>query len=382
MVGRRILKGGPEESVRHAPAGRGRGRRRLQTGDGRWLKRSAAALASVRTDVKTTPANIRRADFIRRLMKRLQSFFSNARNRNVTIGVVALLVLSMLPWFRVGPPHVELAAESLLEHGPKWFTNSLLTTILVDIVIILMAVFAVSRMKEVPGGWQNVVEMLVEGIWNLTQSIAGHGSANARKFFPWVITIFIFVLISNYIGLLPGFGSIGVEHSAGGGDHAQVQLGNQVAMVGGEAVAVAEAAEEGKPLLVPLFRSPSADLNMTLALALISVFMTQFFGVQALGIRYFTKFFKNPFKDFMGSIVGFFELIAEISKIISFSFRLFGNVFAGEVVLLVMAFLVTFLLPSVFYGLELFIGFIQALVFTLLTLAFFTMATVSHDDHH
>ena len=319
--------------------------------------------------------------FFRGLMKRLQSFFSNARNRNVTIGVVAMLVLSVLPWFRVGPPHVELAAESLLEHGPKWFTNGLLTTILVDIIIILMAVFAVARMKEVPGGWQNVVEILVEGMWNLTQSIAGHGSANSRKFFPWVTTIFIFVLISNYIGLLPGFGSIGVEHSPGE-SHAQVELGNQVAMAAGEAVAVAAAAEEGKPVLVPLFRSPSADLNMTLALALISVFMTQFFGVQALGMRYFTKFFKNPFKDFMGSVVGFFELIAEISKIISFSFRLFGNVFAGEVVLLVMAFLVTFLLPSVFYGLELFIGFIQALVFTLLTLAFFTMATVSHDDHH
>lgn len=315
-------------------------------------------------------------------MKRLQSFFSNARNRNVTIGVVALLVLSVPPWFRVGPPHVELAAESLLEHGPKWFTNGVLTTILVDIIIILMAVFAVSRMKEVPGGWQNVVEMLVEGMWNLTQSIAGHGSANSRKFFPWVITIFIFVLISNYIGLLPGFGSIGVYHSAGGESHAQVELGNQVAMAGGESVAVAAAAEEGKKVLVPLFRSPSADLNMTVALALISVFMTQFFGVQALGIRYFTKFFKNPFKDGMGSVVGFFELIAEISKIISFSFRLFGNIFAGEVVLLVMAFLVTFLLPSVFYGLELFIGFIQALVFMLLTLAFFTMATVSHDDHH
>ena len=317
-----------------------------------------------------------------RLKNLLQSFLSNTRKRNVTIGIVALLVLSVLPWFRVGPPHVELAAESLLEHGPKWFTNGLLTTFLVDIIIILMAVFAVSRMKEVPGAWQNIVEMLVEGMWNLTQSIAGHGSANSRKFFPWVITIFIFVLVSNYIGLLPGFGSIGIYHSAGADSHAQAELGNQMAMAAGEAVAVAAAAEEGAQVLVPLFRSPSADLNVTLALALISVFMTQFFGVQALGIRYFTKYFKNPFKDGMGAVVGFFELIAEISKIISFSFRLFGNVFAGEVVLVVMAFLVPFLLPSVFYGLELFIGFIQALVFMLLTLAFFTMATVSHGDHH
>ena len=314
-------------------------------------------------------------------MKRLLSFFSNPRALSVTIGVIALFALSVVPTFSVKELHVELAAESLLEQGPKWFTNGLLTTLLVDIVIVLMAVFAVSRMKEIPGGWQNIMEMVVEGMWNLTQSIAGHGSANARKFFPWVMTIFIFVLISNYIGLLPGFGSIGIYHG-GGGDHAQVEMGNQLAMAGGEAVAATAAAEEGKPVLVPLFRSPSADLNVTLALALISVFMTQFFGVQALGLSYFGKFFQNPFKRPMQAVVGFFELIAEISKIISFSFRLFGNVFAGEVVLLVMAFLVTFLLPSVFYGLELFIGFIQALVFMLLTLAFFTMATVSHDDHH
>lgn len=316
------------------------------------------------------------------LINGTRRFFSNARNRNVTIGVVALLVLSVVPTFKVQELHVELAAESLLEHGPKWFTNGLLTTLLVDIVIILMAVFAVSRMKEVPGGWQNIVEMLVEGMWNLTQSIAGHGSANSRKFFPWVMTIFIFVLVSNYIGLLPGFGSIGVYHTAGADGHAQVELGSQLAMAGGEAVAAPEAAEEGSKVLVPLFRSPSADLNVTLALALISVVMTQFFGVQALGLSYFGKYFQNPFKKLMPSVVGIFELIAEISKIISFSFRLFGNVFAGEVVLMVMAFLVTFLLPSVFYGLELFIGFIQALVFMLLTLAFFTMATVSHDDHH
>ena len=305
-------------------------------------------------------------------MNLLRALVLNARIRNATIGIIVLLVLSVVPVFNAPPPHVELAAEALLEHGPKWFTNGLLTTLLVDLIIILMAVFAVSRMKEIPGAWQNIMEMVVEGMWNLTQSIAGHGSANSRKFF---------VLISNYIGLLPGFGSIGIYHSPAE-SHAQAELGNQIAMAGAETVAVAAAAEEGKPVLVPLFRSPSADLNMTLALALISVFMTQFFGVQALGMRYFTKFFKNPFKDGMGAVVGFFELIAEISKIISFSFRLFGNIFAGEVVLLVMAFLVTFLLPSIFYGLELFIGFIQALVFMLLTLAFFTMATVSHDDHH
>lgn len=314
------------------------------------------------------------------LQKRLQSFFSNTRNRNVTVAVVAMLVIGI--FIPVPEPHVELAAEPLLEHGPKWFTNGLLTTFLVDIVVIALALLAVMGMKEVPGPWQNLVEMLVEYMWDLTQSISGHGSANSRKFFPWVMTIFIFVLISNYVGLLPGFGSIGIWQVAESEGEALLELGSQVAMAGSDAVASISLAEAEKKVLVPLFRSPSADLNMTLALALISVIMTQVFGVQALGVSYFSKFFKNPAKDAMGAIVGFFELIAEISKIISFSFRLFGNIFAGEVVLLVMAFLVTFLLPIVFYGLELFIGFIQALVFMLLTLAFFTMATVSHDDHH
>ena len=152
------------------------------------------------------------------------------------------------------------------------------------------------------------------------------------------------------------------------------------------AVEAPAAAEEGGTYFVPLFRAPSADLNLTLALALITMFMVQFFGVRALGFSYFRKFFTFSGKGYMrfiNAFVGILELISEISRIISFSFRLYGNIFAGEIVLATMAFLGAFLLPMPFYMLELFVGFVQALVFTMLALVFFSMATQGHhDDSH
>jgi F-type H+-transporting ATPase subunit a len=299
----------------------------------------------------------------------------------VILGIAAGPILgAIFPPLKVPAPHVSLAAEPVLETGPRWLTNSLITTILVDLVILVLAGIAMAGIRLTPEkSWSNFMEWVVEGMYNLTESVAGH---NAIKFFPWVMTIFLYVIISNYFGLLPGVGSIVFKHS-GGDEHAAL-LERQVAGVDQAAAAAAAAqAEEGHhEKRVPVFRSPSADLNMTVSLALISVVMTQIWGVRTLGAKYFGKFFQNPFKNTMGSVVGLFELIAEISKIISFSFRLFGNIFAGEVVLAVMAFLVAFLLPMVFYGLEIFIGFIQALVFMLLTVAFFSMATISHDEHH
>ncbi len=313
-------------------------------------------------------------------MERIKTFFRDARKRNITIGILVLFIAGF--FIPVPKPHVSLPAEPLLQGGNTWLTNSLVTTVIVDFVIIVLAITASVGMKLVPNGFQNFVGWMIEGMYGLTESVAGRGE-KARKFFPWVMTIFIFVIVSNYIGLLPGVGSIGVYHTVPAGEesHAAVVADSQVAMAESDLALEPAAAEEAEAEFVPLLRSPSADLNVTLALAFVSVFMTQVYGVQALGLKYFTKFFKNPAKDAMGAIVGFFELISEIAKLISFSFRLFGNIFAGEVVLAVMAFLVTFLLPVVFYGLELFVGFIQALVFMLLTLAFFSMATVSHDEH-
>ena len=137
---------------------------------------------------------------------------------------------------------------------------------------------------------------------------------------------------------------------------------------------------------MPLFRAPSADLNFTFALALSTMIMVQVWGVRFLGGSYFRKFFTfsgpNLFMKCIAAFVGILELISEFARILSFGFRLFGNIFAGEVVLATMAFLFAFLLPVAFYGLEVFVGFVQAMVFMMLTLVFFQLATVSHGDHH
>jgi len=222
------------------------------------------------------------------------------------------------------------------------------------------------------------------------------------------------ILVSNWFGLVPGVGSIGVYHSGGhsGDTHQEdthsedaapsdgeehdaedgshgLAIYNRLAMADGKIMLVpstapAEAAEGGKTL-VPFFRAPSADLNMTFALALATMFMVQFYGFKALGSGYLHKFWNPSGEGFMKGInifVGFLELISEISRILTFAFRLFGNIFAGEIILFTMAFLVPFLIPLPFYGLEILVGAVQALVFMMLALVFFSMATISHGDEH
>jgi F-type H+-transporting ATPase subunit a len=212
------------------------------------------------------------------------------------------------------------------------------------------------------------------------------------------------VLFSNLLGLVPGFGPIGIipvsEHQPAPQGITTLDLPSSLA----ESLGAKESVGEESVVLAPFLRSPSTDVNMTLALALISVIMTQVFGMQALGpIRYwFARFFMfDKLGKFLGSLfkgkpnfglfafglldvfVGLLELVSEVSKILSFTFRLFGNIFAGEVVLLIMAFLF-FALPLPFYALEIFVGFIQAFVFAILTLVFMTIATTAHgaEEHH
>jgi F-type H+-transporting ATPase subunit a len=187
----------------------------------------------------------------------------------------------------------------------------------------------------------------VEAFLNLVDSVT-QDKEQSKKFFPIVMTIFLFIILSNWIELVPGLGTIGINEMHG-----------------------------SKTVLVPFLRSASADLNVTLAIALISVFTIQFMGIAAIGVaKYAGKFFVNPFRKpyFIGTFVGVLELISECAKIVSFSFRLFGNIFAGEVLLIVMLNLVPFLIPLPFLFLELFVGFIQALVFAMLTLVFLKMA--------
>lgn len=304
------------------------------------------------------------------------------KNPKVLIPLLAALGLLVVSIFLPKPElHVSLAPEIVLYHGPSWFTNTYLTTIIVDIVLIVGAlVVRAGLRREVPKGFTNVMEAIIDFLRsNLVEGIAGK---NTGRFFPFVATIFFLVIVSNYVGLIPGVNTIQSPWSAPAHDHA---------LAGAEMVAseaglanVTAAAEDGHVSTKPLLRAPSTDLNMTFALAILTMVMVQYFGFKDLGVRYLRKFFafkKGGLGAVMG-VVGLLELLSEFAKIVSFAFRLFGNIFAGEVLLAVMAFLIPFMVPSVFYGFEIFVGFIQAAVFMMLALIFFQSATVSHDDHH
>lgn len=235
--------------------------------------------------------------------------------------------------------NISLAAEKILQFGPLPISNALLTTWIVIIFLAILSYLTTRKLSLVPKGLQNLFESVIEFLFNLTKDILGKEKL-ARRLFPWIATFFMFVLFSNWIELLPGVGSIGIFHG-----------------------------EEFKPL----FRAASTDLSTTLALAVISVVGAQILGIAALGvIKYGKKFinFKGPIQFF----VGILELLGEVTKIVSFSFRLFGNIFAGEVLLVVMTVLVPYLLPVPFYGLEIFVGLIQAFIFMMLTLVFWQMA--------
>jgi F-type H+-transporting ATPase subunit a len=314
------------------------------------------------------------------------------RNRILTFLGVSLLLGIVLYLLGVRMTRADLAisaaAEPIIclggalegEHCASGFpvTNSLIMTVLIDLLLLLTIIFGVRSMQLIPRGFQNLVEYGVEGFYNFAQSV---DRKNVAKFFPMCASIFFFILYSNLFALVPGVGSIGVCRTE--------------AAVAAESTAAASAeephitpsptfaslpgyCEEGH--VVPLLRSPSADLNVTLAWALVAVFLVEVFGFQALGVGYLTKFF-NFKEGAMGVFVGILELVSEFVRIIAFSFRLFGNIFAGEVVLGVMAFLFPYILPLPFYGLELFVAFIQAFVFAVLTMVFMLLATLSHAGH-
>jgi len=250
--------------------------------------------------------------------------------------------------------NISLAAEPLFNIGSFVVTN----TLVVAWVIILFLgsiVFLLNRnLREVPKGLQNLIEAVIEAIVNMVQSVT-QDRKKTIKFLPIVATIFIFVILSNWIEIVPGLGTIGIYKEV-----------------------------HGERELVPFIRSSSADLNLTLAIALVSVISTQILGIAGIGLsKYAGKFFISPFKKpyFIGTFVGLLELISEFAKIISFTFRLFGNIFAGEVLLLVVLTLAPYIVPLPFLFLEIFVGFVQALVFSMLTLVFLTMATTYHEEH-
>ena len=247
-----------------------------------------------------------------------------------------------------------LASETIAHIGGFEVRNTMVMAWLAIVVLVIVGL-ALRRTKYrvIPGRFQAFIEMIIEGLFDFFNAIV-QDTKQTRSFFPLVATILIFLTLANWMGILPGVGSITIE-----GLH------------------------EGHTIDIPLFRSMNADVNMTLAIALISVIATQIFGILALGLfPYVGKFFVAPWRDPIGSFVGILELVAECAKIISFTFRLFGNIFAGEVLLVVISFLMPYFAPLPFLGLEIFVGFVQGLVFSLLTLVFLKMAVTAHGSLH
>jgi F-type H+-transporting ATPase subunit a len=243
---------------------------------------------------------------------------------------------------------ISVKAEEIFRIFGFPVTNTLLMSWIVVGTLGFFAIFLRNNMRLIPGFFQNVIEGIGEALLNVMSEVL-NSRKEAERFFPLIATIFFFILFNNWFGLIPLVGAVGIHE-----------------------------AHDGKSLFIPLFRSAGSDLNFTLALALISVFIIHIFGILSIGIfRHASKFFNisSPINFF----VGILEFVGEIAKIVSFSFRLFGNIFAGEVLLMVIAFLLPFFVPVPFLILEVFVGFIQALVFAMLTLVF--LATAVRYEH-
>lgn len=313
----------------------------------------------------------------------------------------------MGPGFQLFPaiesPHVSLAAEKIFGLGPLNVTNSMITMFIVMGALVLFFSFATGKLRganraaqlAAPRGAQNFAETVVELLLNLVENTAG--KRLGRQIFPLIATLFIFILTANYTGLLPGVGTIGicqeVHHDEGEPAHSipaplTASAASMIVTDGGAAPVAAAEGEEGGPgckstpgtVLYPFFRAPNADLNMTLGMALIAVVTVQALAIRSHGLGHYLKEFVAP------PIPGL-HIIGELSRIISLSARLFGNIFGGEVLLAVIVALtlpavgLLGVIPAIFYGLEVFFGLIQALLFSLLTLIYISVAAAGHGDH-
>jgi F-type H+-transporting ATPase subunit a len=239
---------------------------------------------------------------------------------------------------------ISLVAEPLFQIGPLTFTNSMLTSVLVGLALVIGSLVMYRRWSLVPGRFQAVVEMGMGFIYTL--SVGTAGEKVGRRIFPLVGTFFIFILMANWGGLLPGYGVI-TFHNFEGHD-------------------------------VPLLRPANSDLNTTVAMALISVGTVQIMSISARGILGYIKEFFEPI-SFMSIILFPVHVVGEISHIISLSVRLFGNIFAGETLTIVMYVLLPLVVPAMFLGLEMLFGFIQAMIFTVLSIGYIALATAEHD---
>ncbi|KKU50407.1 MAG: ATP synthase subunit a [Parcubacteria group bacterium GW2011_GWA1_47_10] len=262
---------------------------------------------------------------------------------------------------------ITLFAEPILHFENFTLTNALLTSWVAVAVIIILSVFLRKGLREVPGKLQSIFEMMVEGALAMCDQVT-NDRALSLKIFPIAISVFFFILVNNWLGIMP-LGGLGII----------------------------ERGEEGLAF-IPYLRGGTADINTTLALAVMAVVGANIFGVLSLGVwktlnKYvnlkalgdiFRKIRHEPTIILVAPItffVGLIEIIGEFAKIASLSFRLFGNVFAGEVLLVSMAALVAYIVPIPFMFLELLVGVIQALIFAILTVVYFTIASSDHEEH-
>jgi len=329
-------------------------------------------------------------------------------------GIWILLViigLNILASWAIGPvmPHVQVAPEALTEPvtlpflGDFSLTNTMIAVLIADLMLFWIA-FRVNReLKDgdlSPKGVSGALEAVIQPLYDLTVQTAHKW---ADWVFPWVASLVFMIVVVNWMELVPGVDSIGFFHEPHHG--APVYETRELFSIGGfrldtitAEVEEGAAHNEAYPGFIPAVRVASTDLNFTLGLAITAVVAVQILGVKASGAGYFKKFFNfdgvkemfskredkrqfAPLFAFTDLFVGLLELVSEFARIISFGFRLFGNIFAGTVLLFVMGSLVPVLVDSVFMLLEIFVGMIQALVFGMLTLVFMAMATISHDGH-
>ncbi len=246
--------------------------------------------------------------------------------------------------------HVSLAAEKLGEFMGIPITNTLITSWVVIGLLVLFAFLIRGRLAMIPGRLQTLVEQIFGFLYDYIAETL-ESKEMARRFFPLLMTVFLFIFLGNMLHFIPGIGSIGFFHEGG--------------------------------VFEPLLRAPNTDLTMPLVLAIISFFVIEITGILAIGFwKYSHKFIVNPLKDPIGSLVGVIELIGELVRVVSLSFRLFGNILAGEIVIAVAIFFAPYVAPIPIMLFEIFIGSLQAAVFTLLTLFFIKIAiTEPHEAH-
>ena len=246
--------------------------------------------------------------------------------------------------------HVAIRAEELFQIGPFVLTNSMVGILIASAILLAAAIWVSRNAATVPNRLQSVFEFPVEFMANIVRS---QGGDRWRAILPLILTIFLTVLIANWVGLLPGVGTINILWTN----------------------------EAGETAAHPLIRPASADLNFTLGLAVIAFVAFVTWGLRANGVRGYLKetFVATP--AYMTPIMTPIHVVSELSRLISLSMRLFGNVFAGEVLLAVMLALTFAVIPAIFLGLELVFGFVQALVFALLTMTYITLAMAGHGGH-